>query len=56
MHQRPIPSPASLENTKAKASIDFPHAADVNPLSVLNLDYVLALDEEGFIDHVSAGQ
>lgn len=40
MHQRPIASPAALANTQAKATIDYPEAADVIPLQVLNLEYV----------------
>jgi ABC-type nitrate/sulfonate/bicarbonate transport system substrate-binding protein len=53
MQQRPIPSPASLAGTQAKASLVYPEAAGVNPLRVLDLEFVQALDEEGFIDKLS---
>lgn len=54
MQSRPFPTPSSLEWTQAKASVDYPEAAGINPLRLLELDYLLELDQEGFIDDLES--
>ena len=55
MAARPFPTPSALEWTQAKAMVDYPEAQGVNALRVLEMDYLLDLDREGFIDKLWLG-
>lgn len=52
MEPRPFPTPLSLEWTQAKAAIDYPEAVGINAVRLLELDYLLELDQEGFVDRL----
>lgn len=47
---KPYPTPQAIANSHEIAAIDYPGAADVNPLSLWDLHGVKELDDEGFID------
>jgi hypothetical protein len=47
---KPYPTPQAIANSHEIATIDFPSAANVDPLSLWDLHWVKALDDEGFID------
>ena len=47
---RPYPTPQAIANTYEIATIEFPQAAGLNPLSLWDLHWVKELDDAGFID------
>ena len=49
---RPYPTPQAIANTYEIATIEFPQAAGLNPLSLWDLHWVKELDDAGFIDDV----
>jgi hypothetical protein len=49
---RPYPTPQAIANTYEIATIEFPQAAGLNPLSLWDLHWVKALDDGGFIDEL----
>ncbi|MDH3241887.1 MAG: hypothetical protein OEO83_14620 [Alphaproteobacteria bacterium] len=49
---RPYPTPQAIANTFEIATMDYPEAAGLNPLSLWNLRWVKELDDEGFIDRL----
>jgi hypothetical protein len=49
---KPYPMPQAVANTFEIATMDYPVAASLNPLSLWNLRWVKELDEEGFIDRL----
>jgi len=51
---RPYPTPQAIANTYEIATIEFPQAAGLNPLSLWDLHWVKQLDDAGFIDDLSA--
>jgi hypothetical protein len=46
---KPYPTPQAIANTFEIATAEF-GAADINPLTLWDLHWVKALDDEGFID------
>ncbi len=50
---KPYPTPQAIANTFEIATMDYPDAARINPLSVWNLRWVKELDDEGFIDRLA---
>jgi hypothetical protein len=51
---RPYPTPQAIANTYEIATIEYPNAKGLNPLSLWDLHWVKELDESGFIDDISA--
>ena len=51
---RPYPTPEAIANTYEIATIEFPEAAGLNPLSLWNLHWVKELDDAGFIDDLTS--
>ena len=49
---RPYPTPQAIANTYEIATIEFPQAAGLNPLSLWDLHWVKELDDAGFIDDI----
>ena len=49
---RPYPNPQAIANTYEIATIEFPQAAGLNPLSLWDLHWVKDLDDAGFIDNL----
>jgi hypothetical protein len=47
---KPYPTPQAIANTHEMATLDYPDAKDLNPLSLWDLHWVKQLDDEGFID------
>jgi hypothetical protein len=47
---RPYPTPQAIANTYEIATIEYPGAQGVNPLSLWDLHWVKELDDAGFID------
>jgi len=47
---RPYPSPEAIANTYEIATLEYPGAAGLNPMSVWDLHWVKELDDVGFID------
>lgn len=52
---RPYPTPEAVANTYEIATLEYPYAAGLNPVSLWDLHWVKELDDEGFIDGL-AGQ
>ncbi len=50
---RPYPTPQAIANTYEIATIEFPQAAGLNPLSLWDLHWVKELDDAGFIDDLN---
>jgi len=50
---RPYPAPQAIANTYEIATIEFPQAAGLNPLSLWDLHWVKELDDAGFIDDLN---
>jgi len=50
---RPYPTPQAIANTYEIATIEFPQAAGLNPLSLWDLHWVKELDDAGFIDDLA---
>lgn len=50
---RPYPTPQAIANTYEIATIEFPNAAGLNPLSLWDLHWVKELDDTGFIDELT---
>ena len=51
---RPYPAPEAIANTYEIATIEFPEAAGLNPLSLWDLHWVKELDDAGFIDDLTS--
>jgi len=49
---RPYPTPQAIANTYEIATIEYPAAKGLNPLSLWDLHWVKELDDTGFIDEV----
>ena len=49
---RPYPTPQAIANTYEIATIEYPQAKGLNPLSLWDLHWVKELDDEGFIDRL----
>ena len=47
---KPYPTPAAVANTYEIATLEYPGAKGLNPLSLWDLHWVKELDDEGFID------
>jgi hypothetical protein len=47
---RPYPTPQAITNTYEIATMEYPEAKGLNPLSLWDLHWVKALDDAGFID------
>jgi hypothetical protein len=47
---KPYPSAQAIANTYDMATLDYPDAKGLNPLSLWDLHWVRQLDDEGFID------
>jgi hypothetical protein len=47
---RPYPTPQAIANSYEIATIEYPEAKGLNPLSLWDLHWVKELDEAGFID------
>ena len=47
---RPYPSPQAIANTYEIATIEYPTAKGLNPMSLWDLHWVKELDDAGFID------
>jgi hypothetical protein len=51
---RPYPTPQAIANTYEIATIEFPEAAGLNPLSLWDLHWLKELDDAGFIDDLTS--
>jgi hypothetical protein len=49
---RPYPTPQAIANTYEIATIEFPDAQGLNPLSLWDLHWVKELDDAGFVDEI----
>jgi hypothetical protein len=47
---KPYPTPEAVANTYEIATLEYPGAQGLNPLSLWDLHWVKELDDEGFID------
>ena len=47
---KPYPTPAAVANTYEIATLEYPGAKGLNPLSLWDLHWVKELDDDGFID------
>jgi len=47
---KPYPTPEAIANTYEIATLEYPEAKGLNPLSLWDLHWVKELDDEGFID------
>lgn len=47
---KPYPTPRAIANSHEIATIEYPHAKGLNPLSLWDLHWIRELDDEGFID------
>jgi len=47
---KPYPTPRAIANSYEIATIEYPDARGLNPLSLWDLHWVKELDDEGFID------
>ncbi len=47
---KPYPTPVAIANTYEIATLEYPEAKGLNPLSLWDLHWVKELDDEGFID------
>ena len=47
---RPYPTPQAIANSYEIATIEYPEAKGINPLSLWDLHWVKELDDEGFVD------
>jgi hypothetical protein len=54
LRPKPYPTPQAIANTYEIATVEYPGAAGLNPLSLWDLHWVKALDDEGFIDGLVA--
>jgi ABC-type nitrate/sulfonate/bicarbonate transport system substrate-binding protein len=54
LKRRPYPTPQAIANTYEIATIEFPQAEGLNPLSLWDLHWVKELDDAGFIDEIIA--
>ena len=50
---RPYPTPQAIANTYEIATIEYPNAKGLNPLSLWDLHWVKELDDDGFIDQIA---
>lgn len=50
---RPYPTPQAIANTYEIATIEYPEAQGLNPLSLWDLHWVKDLDDVGFIDELA---
>jgi hypothetical protein len=50
---RPYPTPQAIANTYEIATIEFPDAKGLNPLTLWDLHWVKELDDDGFIDQLA---
>ena len=50
---KPYPSPDAIANTYEIATLEYPGAKGLNPLSLWDLHWVKELDDQGFIDGLS---
>jgi hypothetical protein len=50
---RPYPTPQAIANTYEIATIEYPTAQGLNPLSLWDLHWVKELDDAGFIDELA---
>jgi len=51
---KPYPTPAAVANTYEIATLEYPGAKGINPMSLWDLHWVKELDDEGFIDALTA--
>jgi hypothetical protein len=51
---RPYPKPQAIANTYEIATLEYPEAKGLNPLSLWDLHWVKELDDAGFIDELIA--
>ncbi len=51
---KPYPTPQAIANTYEIATVEYPDAAGINPLSLWDMHWVKTLDDEGFIDGLVA--
>ena len=49
---KPYPTPQAVANTFEIATLEYPGAKGLNPLTLWDLHWVKELDDEGFIDHL----
>lgn len=49
---RPYPTPEAIANTHEIATLEYPAANGLNPLSLWDLHWVKELDDQGFIDNL----
>jgi hypothetical protein len=49
---RPYPTPQAITNTYEIATIEYPAAKGLNPLTLWDLHWVKELDDGGFIDEL----
>jgi len=52
MNTRPYPTPRAIANTYEIATLEYPGAKTLNPLSLWDYHWVKQLDDEGFIDRL----
>jgi hypothetical protein len=52
---RPYPTPQAIANTYEIATLEYPDAKGLNPLSLWDLHWVKSLDDAGFIDNLISG-
>lgn len=50
LQSRPYPTPQAIANSYEIATLEYPGAKGLNPLSLWDLHWVKELDDEGFID------
>jgi hypothetical protein len=50
---KPYPTPAAIANTYEIATMEYPEAKGLNPLSLWDLHWVKTLDDEGFIERLA---
>jgi len=50
---KPYPTPRAIANTYEIATLEYPGAKGLNPLSLWDLHWVKELDDEGFIDDLA---
>jgi hypothetical protein len=49
---KPYPTPQAVANSYEIATLEYPAAKNLDPLSLWDLHWVKELDDEGFIDHL----
>jgi hypothetical protein len=53
LNLKPYPTPQGVANTYEIATLEYPEAKGINPLSLWDLHWVKELDDDGFIDAVA---